>query len=54
MRREKIRRLFEENHGNLKLKNLTTYEANRIRDPLSKLGLMVDRLKKSDLEKNRK
>jgi hypothetical protein len=49
-----VRRLLEENQGALKLKNLTTYEANRIRDPLSKLGAMVDRLKKSDVERNRK
>ena len=46
MRKEKLRRLFEENHGSLKLKNLTSYEANRFKDPLSKLSIMVDKLKK--------
>lgn len=54
MRREKVRKLFEESKGSIMLKNLTTYESNRIREPLSKLSAMVDRLKRSDLEKNRR
>lgn len=49
MRREKIRKLFEETKGSLSLKliNLTTFESNRIREPLSKLGMMADRLRKT-------
>lgn len=46
--------MFEQGKGSISLKNLTTFEANRLRDPLSKLATMVDRLKKSDLDKNRR
>ena len=31
MRREKVRKLFEEAKGSLRLINLTTFESNRIR-----------------------
>ena len=54
IRREKIRKLFEQNRGSIRLKNLTTYEANRLREPLSKLAVMVDRLKKTELQRNKK
>lgn len=54
IRREKIRKLLEENRGSIRLRNLTTYEANRLREPLSKLTVMVDKLKKSELDRNKK
>ena len=50
MRREKIRRLVEDSHGSIRLRYLTSYEANRIKEPLSRLEGLVDRLRRSDSE----
>ncbi len=53
IRKEKIRRIFDEGRGTVKLVNLTTFEANRLREPLSRLAMMVDRLKKGEREKEK-
>ena len=54
IRREKIRKQFEESCGAIQLRNITSYETNRLRTPLSRMASMVDRLSRSDVDKNLK
>lgn len=44
-RREKVKRVMSQGQGAVAMVNLTNFEANRMREPLSRLNQLVERIK---------